>query len=198
MISYIKGTLVEKAPARIVVETSGVGHEIFVPLSSYDALGPVGSEVTVHTHFHVREDSHELFGFASEKERWLFKLLISVSGIGPRSALTILSGASVDDFCDAVVKEQADSLTAISGVGRRIAQRLIVELKTKISQEDVQLIGAAGGKTALKDAISEAVQALVALGFPAHVARKAVEKCTGDTGKELCVEELIRGALKNT
>ena len=197
MISYIKGTLVEKTPARIVVEASGVGHEILIPLSSYDGLGSVGSETLVYTHFHVREDAHELFGFATPKERWLFKLLISVSGIGPRSALTILSGASVDDFCDAIAREQADFLTAISGVGRKTAQRLIVELKSKISQEDVKLIGAGAGKVAAKDAISEAVQALVSLGFPNHIARRAVERSAAETDKELCVEELIRGALKN-
>lgn len=198
MISYIKGTLVEKTPARIVVEASGVGHEIFVPLSSYDALGSVGSETVVYTHFHVREDIHELFGFATPKERWLFKMLISISGIGPRSALTILSGASVDDFCEAVVKEETDFLTAISGVGRKTAQRLIIELKSKISQEDVQLVGGDVSKVTSRDTISEAVQALVSLGFPSHVARKAVEKCVTETGKEFCVEELVRGALKNT
>ena len=97
MISYIKGILVEKTPARLVVETCGVGYEILIPLSSYDALGEEGSEVLVYTHFHVREDSHQLFGFATTKERRLFDMLISVSGIGPRSALTILSGVSVDE-----------------------------------------------------------------------------------------------------
>lgn len=197
MISFIKGTLVEKTPARIVVETGGVGYEILIPLSSYDGLGAVGSEVVVYTHFHVREDAHDLFGFATAKERWLFKLLISVSGIGPRSALGILSGASVDDFCDAIAREQTDFLTAISGVGRKTAQRLIVELKSKISAEEVQLIGAGGGKVAAKDAISEAIQALVSLGFPNHEARRAVEKSAAETDKELSVEELVRGALKN-
>jgi len=198
LISYIRGILVEKTPARIVVETGGIGHEILIPLSSYDGLGAVGSETTVYTHFHVREDAHELFGFATPKERWLFRLLISVSGIGPRSALTILSGASVDDFCGAIAKEETDFLTAITGVGRKTAQRLIVELKTKVSQEDVKLVGAGGGKIPAKDAISEAVQALVSLGFATHEARRAVEKSAAGTDKELCVEELIRGALKNT
>lgn len=197
MISYIKGTLVEKTPARVVVEAGGIGHEISIPLSSYDGLGSVGSDTVVYTHFHVREDIHELFGFATPKERWLFKLLISVSGIGPRSALGILSGASVDDFCDAIAREQTDFLTAISGVGRKTAQRLIVELKSKISQEEVHLIGAGPGTVAAKDAISEAVQALVSLGFPNHVARRAVEKSAAESDKELCVEELVRGALKN-
>jgi Holliday junction DNA helicase RuvA len=197
LISYIKGTLVEKTPARVVVEAGGVGHDILVPLSSYDALGPVGSEVTVHTHFHVREDAHELYGFATEKERWLFRLLISVSGIGPRSALTILSGVGVDDFCDAIVKEETDFLTAISGVGKKTAQRLIVELKTKISEQEVQLVGGGAGKGIRQDAVAEAVQALISLGFTVNTARKAVERCAGEADKQLGVEELIRGALKN-
>jgi len=197
LISYIRGTLVEKTPARIVIEAAGVGYEMLIPLSSFDTLGPVGSEALVRTHFHVREDAHELYGFASEKERWLFRLLLTVSGIGPRSALTILSGVGVDDFCDAIVREETDTLTAISGVGRKTAQRLIVELKSKISQQDVQLIGA-GGKGALRDGVAEAVQALISLGFTAPIARKAVEKFAENAKKTLSVEELIRGALKNT
>lgn len=197
MISFIKGTLVEKTPARIVLEAGGIGYEVLIPLSSYDRLGPVGSQASVYTHFHVREDAHDLFGFATLKERWLFKMLLTISGIGPRSALTILSGTSVDDFCEAIVKEETSFLTAISGVGKKTAQRLIVELKSKISEEDVQLVGASG-RVGSKDAVSEAVQALVSLGFPGHVARKTVERCAADSDKELCVEELVRSALKNT
>jgi len=198
LISFIRGTLVEKTPARVVVEAGGVGHEILVPLSSYDALGAVGGQVMVHTYFHVREDAHELYGFDSEKERWLFRLLITISGIGPRSALGILSGVGVDDFCDAIVREETDFLTAISGVGKKTAQRLIVELKSKISEEDVRLVGSGGGKAVAKDAVAEAVQALVSLGFPGHIARKAVERCAGQADTQPSVEELIRGALKNT
>ena len=197
MISYVKGTLVEKTPAKIVVESYGIGYVILIPLSSYDVLGDAGSEVLVHTHFHVREDAHQLFGFATRKERQLFRMLISVSGIGPRSALTILSGASVDDFCGAIVREEVDFLTAISGVGRKTAQRLIVELKGRISEEEVT-VGAAVGGAALKDRVSEAVEALISLGFPRPAARKAVEKCANDAQEELCVEELVRNALRHT
>ncbi|MFH1313773.1 MAG: Holliday junction branch migration protein RuvA [Candidatus Eisenbacteria bacterium] len=197
MISYIKGTLVEKSPARIVVETCGLGYEVLVPLSSYDALGAVGEDTMVYTHFHVREDTHALFGFATTKERRLFKMLISVSGIGPRSALTILSGSSVDDFCDAIVKEEVSFLTAISGVGRKTAQRLIVELKERISEEEIT-VGVSAGALSPREKVSEAVQALIALGFTRPGARKAVEKCVDEAEKELDVEELIRGALRHT
>ncbi len=197
MISYVRGTLVEKTPARIIVESGGVGYEILVPLSSYDVIGDVGSEVKVYTHFHVREDSHTLFGFATPEERKLFQMLISVSGIGPRSALTILSGVSVKDFCEAIAGEQVDFLTAISGVGRKTAQRLIVELKNRIAEERVR-IGVGGRKVGRQTLISEAVQALVSLGFPRASARRAVEKCMSEADGELDVEELIRGALRYT
>lgn len=197
MISYIKGTLVEKAPARIVVDNSGLGYEILVPLSSYDVIGDIGSDVLVYTHFHVREDSHTLFGFATTKERKLFQMLISVSGIGPRSALTILSGVSVDDFCDAVAREEEAFLTAISGIGRKTAQRLIVELKSRIVEEAEVSVGVGGGTKPRRDTISEAVQALMALGFTRPAARKAIDKCVNGMDGQFDVEELIRGALRN-
>lgn len=197
MISYIKGTLVEKAPARIVVENCGLGYEILIPLSSYDVLGEPGSDVLVYTHFHVREDSHTLFGFATLKERKLFQMLISVSGIGPRSALTILSGVSVDDFCGAVAREEVGFLTAISGVGRKTAQRLIVELKNRIVDEEEIEIAVSGGPKSVQDSMSEAVQALMSLGFTRPAARKAVEKCVSELDGHFDVEELIRGALRH-
>jgi Holliday junction DNA helicase RuvA len=197
LISYVKGTLVEKTPARIAIEACGLGYELLIPLSSYDSLGEVGSEVTVRTHFHVREDTHQLFGFVTLKELRLFEMLISVSGIGPRSALTILSGASVDDFCDAIVREEVAFLTAISGVGKKTAQRLIVELKSRISEEDARL-GEGGGTTSSRDNVAEAIQALIALGFKRPAARKAVEQSIDGAQGELSVEELIRGALRHT
>jgi Holliday junction DNA helicase RuvA len=196
LISYIKGILVEKAPARVVVENCGLGYEILIPLSSYDVLGEPGSDVLIYTHFHVREDSHTLFGFATVKERKLFQMLISVSGIGPRSALTILSGVSVDDFCSAVAREEVGFLTAISGIGRKTAQRLIVELKSRIVEQEVE-IGVGGGPRQVQDSISEAVQALMSLGFTRPAARKAVEKCASELDADFDVEELIRGALRN-
>jgi Holliday junction DNA helicase RuvA len=197
LISYIKGTLVEKTPARITIEAGGLGYGILIPLSSYDSLGELGSEVTVRTHFHVREDAHQLFGFVTLKELRLFEMLISVSGIGPRSALTILSGASVDDFCDAIVREELAFLTAISGVGKKTAQRLIVELKSRISEEDARL-GEGAGAVSSRDNVAEAIEALIALGFKRPAARKAVEQSIDGVKGEVSVEELIRGALRHT
>lgn len=197
MISYIKGTLAEKTPARLVVEAYGLGYEILVPLSSYDAFGEEGSEVLVYTRFHVREDSHQLFGFATKKERRLFDMLISVSGIGPRSALTILSGVSVNDFCGAITLEEVSFLTAISGIGRKTAERLIVELKERVSELEVE-VGVATGTVSAQDAMSEAVRALMALGFTRLAARRAVEKCVDEAEGDVGIEELIRGALRHT
>ena len=197
MISYIKGILAEKTPARLVVEAYGLGYEILVPLSSYDAFEEEGSEVLVYTHFHVREDSHQLFGFATKKERRLFDMLISVSGIGPRSALTILSGVSVDDFCGAITREEVSFLTAISGVGRKTAERLIVELKGRVPELEVE-VGDATGAVSAQEAMSEAVRALMALGFTRPAARRAVEKCADEAEGDIGIEELIRGALRHT
>jgi Holliday junction DNA helicase RuvA len=197
LISYIKGTLVEKKPANLVVEVGGLGYEIFIPLSSYDALGDEGSEVLVFTHFHVREDAHQIFGFATKKERKLFEMLISISGIGPRSALTILSGVSVDDFCGAISREEASFLTSISGIGRKTAERLIVELKGRISEYGVEVVEGAEVVSA-RDAIGEAIRALMALGFTRPAARRAVEKCADETEGDVGIEELIRGALRHT
>jgi Holliday junction DNA helicase RuvA len=197
LISYIKGILVEKTPARLVVEVDGLGYEVMIPLSSYDVLGDEGSEVRIYTHFHVREDSHQLFGFATRKERRLFELLISVSGIGPRSALTILSGVSADDFCGAIAREEVAFLTAISGIGRKTAERLIVELKGRIPDYGVE-IGEPVGVGSAQGAIAEAMQALMALGFTRPAARRAVDKCVEEAKGELATEELIRGALRQT
>jgi Holliday junction DNA helicase RuvA len=197
LISYIKGTLVEKTPARVVVEACGLGYEILIPLSSYDVFCDEGSQALVYTHFHVREDSHQLFGFATKKERRLFEMLISVSGIGPRSALTILSGVSVDDFCQAITREEVNFLTAISGIGRKTAQRLIVELKGRISEHEIEA-GERTGVVSAQDAMSEAVRALMALGFTRPAARRAVEKCVGEADQDIGIEELIRGALRHT
>jgi Holliday junction DNA helicase RuvA len=153
--------------------------------------------VEVYTHFHVREDAHILFGFATTAERRLFQFLIGISGVGPRMALSVLSGVGVDDFCEAIVQEEVDFLTSIPGVGKKTAQRLIVELKSRLSEEDVR-VAVGGGRVGRGNRVSQAVQALVALGFSSPEARKAVDRCIDESGEDVDVEELIRGALKNT
>lgn len=197
MISFIRGILAEKTPARIVVEAAGVGYEILVPLSSYDALPRPGDELLIHTHHHVREDVQQLYGFASERERQLFRMLISVSGIGPRLALGILSGASVEGITDAIVREEVEQLTLIPGIGRKTAQRLIVELKGRIAEEEAMVV-VGGGAAAVDSSAREAVEALIALGFTRAASKKAVEKAAGECEGKPCVEELVRSALRHT
>jgi Holliday junction DNA helicase RuvA len=197
LISYIRGILAEKTPARIVIETAGVGYEVLVPLSSYDALPRVGDEVLIHTHHHVREDVQQLYGFATERERQIFRMLISVSGIGPRLALGILSGASVDGITDAIVREEVEQLTLIPGIGKKTAQRLIVELKGRIAEEEAMVVVGGGVATADSSA-RQAVEALIALGFTRATSKKAVEKAAGECDGKPCVEELVRSALRHT
>lgn len=197
MISYIRGILTEKSPARIVIEAGGVGYEILIPLSSYDSLPRVGDELMIHTHHHVREDAQQLYGFASERERQVFRMLISVSGVGPRLALGILSGANVDGFCDAIVREQVEELTIIPGIGKKTAQRLIVELKSRIADEEV-LVAVGGGAAAADSGAREAIEALMALGFTRSTSKKAVEKAADECDGKPCVEELVRSALRHT
>lgn len=197
MISYIRGILAEKTPARIVIETAGVGYEVLVPLSSYDALPRVGDELLIHTHHHVREDVQQLYGFATERERQIFRMLISVSGIGPRLALGILSGASVDGITDAIVREEVEQLTLIPGIGKKTAQRLIVELKGRIAEEEAMVV-VGRGVSAADSSARQAVEALIALGFTRATSKKAVEKAAGECDGKPCVEELVRSALRHT
>jgi Holliday junction DNA helicase RuvA len=196
LISYIRGILAEKSPAGIVVEAAGVGYDVLIPLSTFEALPRAGEEVLVHTHHHVREDAQQLYGFATERERQVFRMLISVSGVGPRLALAALSGASVEDITQAIVREEADYLTVIPGIGMKTAKRLIVELKSRFAEEEVMV--AVGGDAPLDSSTREAVEALMALGFTRSTSRKAVEKAAGECGGRPCVEELVRSALRHT
>jgi Holliday junction DNA helicase RuvA len=193
MISYVSGKLVEKTPAYVVVETGGVGFQMWIPLSSYEALGDIGSNVRVLTHLHVREDVLQLFGFSSQEERDLFQVLITVSGIGPRSAQGILSGISVDDFKRAVRDQDIGTLTSAPGVGRKTAERLVLELREKIGEEkleDRMLLTKGAATTA-----DEAVLALVSLGYKRSKAQEKVQMILRES-PSLSVEEVIREVLR--
>ncbi len=132
MIAHLRGKLIEKHPARIVVDVNGVGYEVFVPLTTFSALPDRGSEVFVDIHMHVREDIIALYGFSTPRERTIFEKLLSISGIGPKLAMTILSGGSVEDLVTAIKRSDLARLTAIPGVGKKTAERIIVELKDKL------------------------------------------------------------------
>ena len=191
MISFLRGTLQATSPTHLLVDVGGVGYHVNIPLSSYDASLKPDETVTVLTYLHVREDAMALFGFLTEAERSLFTLLISVSGIGPPLAQKVLSGITIPDFHRLVVAGDARGLTRIKGVGPKLAQRLILELKDRIA--DLSVAEAAIAQVE-DDPGTEAVNALVALGASPIEARKVVGEVL-ETNGEASVEEVIRQAL---
>lgn len=193
MIAELTGKLARKSPAGIVVDVGGVGFRLLVPVSTYRGLPDEGREIHLYTHLHVKEDALELFGFLTPEERVLFLELISISGIGPKLGLSVLSGLAPDAFHRAVVEEDLGLLTSVSGIGKKTAQRMIVELKERLSGMDVASIG--GGAAGSGD-VGDAVLALVALGMNNLTAREAVLKVQREADCELCVEELIMRAIR--
>jgi Holliday junction DNA helicase RuvA len=198
MITFVRGKLVEALPTRVTVEAQGVGYEVLIPVSSYDKLPTVGQEVRVLTHLVVREDSHTLYGFMSAPERELFRLLITtVSGIGPKIALNILSGINVTAFRGAVANGDIKALSQISGVGRKTAERIVVELKDKMGESaGWEALSAQRALTPEDQKVNDAVLALMALGFKQLDALEAVRKAQGALGADTTVENLIRACLK--
>ena len=194
MIGHLRGKLAAKHPPQLLVDVGGVGYELEAPMSTFYGLPGVGAEVSLHTHLVVREDAHVLFGFGTERERGLFRELIKVSGVGPRIALGILSGATVDEFHRCVESQDVASLTRIPGIGRKTAERLIIEMKDRLKAlGGASFAPAVPGATAATSPQAEAFSALVALGYkPAEVTRllQAVEPDVTTT------EELIRHALR--
>ena len=204
MIAYLEGKLIEKSPTHLILEVNGVGYSINIPVSSYANIGEIGEIVKVLTYQYVREDELKLYGFSSRQERELFELLISVSGVGPRLALGILSSISVEDFQRSVLGEDLDVLIHISGVGKKTAQRLILELKEKLGKVDLGVEKGIEVKERVSVPVEEAVLALVSLGYNKLDARKAVQlvmseanlKANSETEESLPIEELIKRALK--
>jgi holliday junction DNA helicase RuvA len=198
MISYIQGVIAEKSPTRVVMDVHGIGYEIWIPVSDYDKVPDRGTECKLQTYFHVREEVQQLYGFTAAEERDLFLILISVSGIGPKSAIGILSSVSPQEFKKAVVQENLAVLTAVPGIGRKTAQRLIVEIKEKIAKlfipEDAKTVSQ--GK-ATSDISEAAMLALVSLGYSKAIAEKAIVKALQDhPEKDFALQELIKTALR--
>jgi Holliday junction DNA helicase RuvA len=194
MIGHLRGRLATKQPPAIVVDVGGVGYECEAPMSTFYGLPPVGSEVLLHTHLVVREDAQLLYAFATEHERRLFRSLLKVSGIGPKIALGILSGINVDGFMLCIEAQDADPLVRIPGVGRKTAERLLIEMRDRVKDfgpagnAAVAASGADGGS-----AQQEAYSALVALGYkPAEV----LKMLKGAALEGATTEELIRRALQ--
>ena len=198
MITFLQGKLVEALPTQVVVEVHGVGYETLIPLSSFDKLPPPGGDVKLLTQLVIREDAHTLYGFMTSAERDLFRLLVNtVSGIGPKIALNILSGVSVTAFRGAVANGDVKSLSQISGVGKKTAERIVVELRDKIGQAGA--LEAASAKHALSpddQKTNDATLALMALGFKQADAHDAVRAALAMLGPTASVEQIIRACLK--
>ncbi|MDA0292717.1 MAG: Holliday junction branch migration protein RuvA [Verrucomicrobia bacterium] len=197
MITFLDGTLREVWPTQVVVEVHGVGYEVLIPLSSYDRLPQPGQPVRLLTHLQVREDAHILFGFASPEERDLFRLLVTrVSGVGPKLALAVLSGMDVMRFKAAVVDSDTASIAKISGLGKKTAERIVLELKDKLGVAAAwEAASADNAPSAEARAANDAVLALIALGYRQVDAAKSV-RTAAQKNKEAGTEELVRLALK--
>jgi len=198
MIAQIRGRLASKEPHRIVVDVNGVGYRIFIPLSTYYQLPEVPAEVSLHTHTHVREDAIQLFGFHTRDEQTLFELLQGVSGIGPRLATNILSGISVDELVPALSEGNLTRLRAVPGVGKKLAERLVVELREKVGTAQLARTPATlEGPTPVMDhALEDVVSALVNLGCHRKEATKLAEAARQDLGPAADFEKLIKTALR--
>lgn len=198
MITFLHGKLVEALPTHVIVDVNGVGYEALIPLSSFDKLPPPGNDVKLLTQFVVREDAHTLYGFMSAAERDLFRLLINnVSGIGPKIALNILSGISVAAFRGAVANGDVKSLSQISGVGKKTAERIVVELRDKIGAAGAWEAASAQRALSPEDQrVNDAVLALMALGFKQMEAHDGVRAAQATLGAKATVEDLVRACLK--
>jgi len=192
MIAYIKGTLAEKSPTRVVVEAFGVGYEMLVPLSTYDRLPRVGEEAKLLAAHCVREDDEVLFGFATEDEREMFGKLTGVSGVGPKIAVAILSGASIPELASAIARGDAKRLSAIKGVGKKTAEKICIELRDKVSA--LALSGAAGTEKS-SPVLGDAIAALRALGFNEETASKMVADAVARAADADDVGAIVKLAL---
>jgi holliday junction DNA helicase RuvA len=197
MIAFLKGTLAFKSPTEAGIDVGGVGYGVSIPLSTFEKLGAQGSDVMLFTHLHVREDVMQLFGFATEEERALFRLLVSVNGIGPRMGIGILSGIPATDLRAHIASGNTAALTTIPGIGRKLAERLVLELREKIGKAEHAGVFAAGGD-ARGSVRTEAILALTSLGYSRPVAEKAVRIATDEAkGADVTLEGLLKTALRH-
>ena len=188
MIGRLSGTLAEKTPPQVLLDVNGVGYEVDVPMSSFYNLPPLGERVVLLIHQVVREDAQLLYGFLTHDERAAFRQLIRISGIGPKMALSLLSGLSVAELAQAVTQQQVGRLVKVPGIGKKTAERLLLELKGKLGPE----LALAGGAAVASDAQADIVQALIALGYSEKEAGTAIKTLAPDIG----VSEGIKAALK--
>ncbi|WP_417532717.1 Holliday junction branch migration protein RuvA [Marinobacterium stanieri] len=204
MIGYLRGRILEKQPPWLLLDVNGVGYEVEASMNTFYGLPEVGAEIGLHTHFVVREDAQLLFGFVDAQEKLLFRSLIKVNGVGPKLALSILSGISADAFIRTVHQEDISALVKIPGVGKKTAERLIVEMKDRLALLELPTLtelelssgNLPAAAPAATDHRAEAESALVALGYKPQQATKAIEKAAETLGADAVTEVLIRQALK--
>ena len=197
MIAYLHGKLADATPTHVVVDCQGVGYSVFIPLSSYDKLPPPGGEVKLLTYHHVvsQDGTQQLFGFVTTDEREMFLLLISISGIGPKLAVNILSSTSISALRNAIASGDTKTLSALRGIGKKTAERLVVELKDKIGGAEAYI---AKGRAASpqEQKLTDAVLALVSLGYKQVDAHRIILAAAEELGSKAGVEELVRAALR--
>ncbi len=195
MIAHLTGKILEKDTDRVVIDVGGVGYEVGIPLSTYYELGEIGADVSLRIHTHVREDAIQLFGFQTARERDLYLLLISVQGVGAKSGVTLLSGMSSDDIVLAIRSGNITKLTSIPGVGKKTAERLIVELRDKVASIETGKTGSVSLPTSDNEVVDDALSALVNLGYQKAAAEKALQQAMKE-GSELTVQKLLRSSLQ--
>jgi Holliday junction DNA helicase RuvA len=205
VIGHLRGRILEKQPPWMLLDVNGVGYEVEASMNTFYKLPEVGAEVSLHTHFVVREDAQLLYGFADQQEKLLFRSLIKVNGVGPKLALSILSGISANDFIRSVHNEDTTALVRVPGVGKKTAERLIVEMKDRLSQlqlptlTELELSSGNQSDTVLApeaDHRAEAESALIALGYKPQQATRAIEQAVQALGEDAVTETLIRHALR--
>jgi holliday junction DNA helicase RuvA len=199
MIAYLSGKLLEKSANSVIVDIGGVGYDVGIPLSTFYELGEVGDDVQLRIYTHVREDAIQLFGFSTERERELYLKLISVQGIGVKSGIAMLSGMNADEIINAIRTDNLAKLTAIPGVGRKTAERLVIELRDKVGE--LAAHASAGDESSASkprgeaDAFDDALSALVNLGYQRNAAEKAIQDIRRD-GTDQNVQKILRSALQ--
>jgi holliday junction DNA helicase RuvA len=196
MIAYLSGRLLEKSANSVILDVAGVGYEVAIPLSTFYELGEPGSDVQLRIYTHVREDTLQLFGFKTVRERDLFLRLTSVQGVGPKLGVTILSGMSADEIVKSIRSNDLARLTSIPGVGRKTAERLVVELRDKVGELAMAAGAASGGAPLPAEGLFEdALSALVNLGYQRSAAERALQKAAQE-GTEASVQKLLRRSLQ--
>jgi Holliday junction DNA helicase RuvA len=198
MIAHLTGILFSKSPQSVIVDTAGVGYQIFIPLSTFYQLPDELEKVNLHVYTHVREDVIQLFGFQTEREREVFSLLISVSGIGPKLALNILSGIGLDDLLSAIGRADSERIAAVPGVGKKTSQRITLELKEKASYLSEGIEAPPRDRPQIKDKVifDDALSALINLGYQSRFAKRAIENVLFKDN-EIDLETLLKEALRS-